>query len=107
MAMSHGYAVCKRSLECLSGLGAFGKIKILNTVSHRQSSDVFLWGETKKSRERSPALDGEKGKALPWIEKAGEESPGWNGLEESAKEKGLVRDWSEKMMNAGGVENRI
>ncbi|GFV14737.1 hypothetical protein TNCV_2587101, partial [Trichonephila clavipes] len=42
--------------------------------------------------ERSLALDGEK----PWIEKAWEESPGWNGLEESAKKKGLVRDWSGK-----------
>ncbi|GFW57189.1 hypothetical protein TNCV_541061 [Trichonephila clavipes] len=61
----------------------------------------------KKKRERRLALDGEKGKALPWIEKAGEESPGWNGPVESAKEKGLVRGWSGKTMNAGGVENRI
>ncbi|GFV42070.1 hypothetical protein TNCV_2452421, partial [Trichonephila clavipes] len=33
-------------------------------------------------------------KALPWIEKTREESPGWNGLEENAKEKDLVRDRS-------------
>ncbi|GFV84003.1 uncharacterized protein TNCV_1480051 [Trichonephila clavipes] len=31
-------------------------------------------------------------------------SPGWNAREESAREKGLVRDWSGKTMNAGGVE---
>ncbi|GFY01645.1 hypothetical protein TNCV_2608281 [Trichonephila clavipes] len=66
-------------------------------------------GDKKKKdeRERSPALDGEKGKALPWMEKVCEESPGWNGREESAGEKGFVRDWSGKMMNAGSVENRI
>ncbi|GFX98570.1 hypothetical protein TNCV_1501481 [Trichonephila clavipes] len=57
-----------------------------------------------KTRERSLALDGEKEKALPWIEKAGEESPGWNGLEESFKEKGLVQDWNGKTFNADGVE---
>ncbi|GFT32523.1 uncharacterized protein TNCV_184241 [Trichonephila clavipes] len=51
-----------------------------------------------------------KEKAQSWIEKQSEESPGWNGLEESAKEKVLVRDRSGKegkTMNAGGVENRI
>ncbi|GFU73485.1 hypothetical protein TNCV_137711 [Trichonephila clavipes] len=40
--------------------------------------------------------------SLPWIEKTLEESPGWNGLEQSAKEKDLVREWSGKegkMMN--------
>ncbi|GFT71022.1 hypothetical protein TNCV_204171 [Trichonephila clavipes] len=42
----------------------------------------FFFEETKKKRDEreEPALDGER------------ESPGWNGREESAKEKGLVRD---------------
>ncbi|GFU64357.1 hypothetical protein TNCV_2731541, partial [Trichonephila clavipes] len=56
-----------------------------------------------KTRERSPALDGEKGKSPaldresmrgePWLERTGE----------SAKEVGVER----KTMNTGGVENRI
>ncbi|GFV96848.1 hypothetical protein TNCV_4350611 [Trichonephila clavipes] len=57
-------------------------------------------------RPRCVLETGERG-ALPWIEGIGEESPVWNGLEESAKEKDLVRDWSGKegkTMNAGGVE---
>ncbi|GFW17805.1 hypothetical protein TNCV_1134051 [Trichonephila clavipes] len=53
-----------------------------------------------ETRERSPALDGEKEKALPWIERTREESPVWNGLreshgwrklEEGAKEIGVER----------------
>ncbi|GFV74788.1 hypothetical protein TNCV_1040261 [Trichonephila clavipes] len=32
-----------------------------------------------------------EGGALPWRERTSEESPGWNGLEESAKERDLVR----------------
>ncbi|GFT54365.1 hypothetical protein TNCV_2727021 [Trichonephila clavipes] len=72
------------------------------------SDDSQTGRDNGDERERSPALDGEKGKALPpWMEKAIEDSPGWNGQEESAKEKGLVRDWSGKTMNAGDVENRI
>ncbi|GFS99431.1 DUF4817 domain-containing protein [Trichonephila clavipes] len=43
-AMSHDYAVCKTYLECLFDLGAFGKIRILSTVSHRKSSSASLWG---------------------------------------------------------------
>ncbi|GFT23802.1 hypothetical protein TNCV_3206881 [Trichonephila clavipes] len=66
--------------------------------------DVSVERRKRDERERSPALDGEKGKALPWMEKAREESSGWNGREESAREKGLVRDWSGKTMSAGGVE---
>ncbi|GFV03596.1 putative DD41D transposase [Trichonephila clavipes] len=37
--MSHDYAACKRSLECLFDLGALGKIQILIAVSHHQSSE--------------------------------------------------------------------
>ncbi|GFV25472.1 hypothetical protein TNCV_1147421 [Trichonephila clavipes] len=40
-------------------------------------------GREEKTRERSPALDGEKGNAQPWIGRTGEESPVWNGLRES------------------------
>ncbi|GFV74823.1 hypothetical protein TNCV_1040611 [Trichonephila clavipes] len=46
------------------------------------------WGffSEEKTRERGTRPWREKKeKALPWIEKAGEESPGWNGLEESTK----------------------
>ncbi|GFT20652.1 hypothetical protein TNCV_3047331 [Trichonephila clavipes] len=50
----------------------------------------------RETRERNPALDGESMK----------KSPGWNGQEESVKEKGLVRDWNRKTMNTGGIENR-
>ncbi|GFU81360.1 hypothetical protein TNCV_1380281 [Trichonephila clavipes] len=50
----------------------------------------------KRDKREEPGLGWRKGK-----------SPGWNGREESAKEKGLVRDWSGKTMNAGGVENRL
>ncbi|GFV47440.1 hypothetical protein TNCV_4830961 [Trichonephila clavipes] len=56
--------------------------------------------ELERERERSPALDRKNMRGE-------EESPGWNGLEESAKEKDLVRDWNGKegkTMNAGGVE---
>ncbi|GFX02300.1 hypothetical protein TNCV_2284691 [Trichonephila clavipes] len=42
--MSHDYAACRRALECPFGLGALRKIKILSTVSHRQSSSAFFWG---------------------------------------------------------------
>ncbi|GFU88822.1 hypothetical protein TNCV_4444991 [Trichonephila clavipes] len=48
--MSHDYAECKRSLECLFGLGAYGKIKILSTVSHRQSSGASFWGGNSESK---------------------------------------------------------
>ncbi|GFW56758.1 hypothetical protein TNCV_4068381 [Trichonephila clavipes] len=79
-----------------------------------QMLDKELWrlgpdgpGDGKKlERGARPRMEKKK----PWIEKAREESPGSKGLEESAKEKGLVQDWSEKdgkMMNTGGVENRI
>ncbi|GFV05488.1 hypothetical protein TNCV_226991 [Trichonephila clavipes] len=64
--------------------------------------------ERKKRKEnRKKEKETRERGALPWMERAREESPGWNGREESAKEKGLVRDWSGKTMNAGGVENRI
>ncbi|GFT05341.1 hypothetical protein TNCV_123661 [Trichonephila clavipes] len=76
--------------------------------------------QEKKRREREreePSLGWRKGKSLPWIKKRENpcpgwrkherRSPGWNGREESAKEKGLVRDRSGKTMSASGVENRI
>ncbi|GFT17349.1 hypothetical protein TNCV_4806361 [Trichonephila clavipes] len=43
-AMSHDYGVCKRPFKRLFGLGPLGKIQVLRTVSHRQSSGAFLWG---------------------------------------------------------------
>ncbi|GFV10485.1 hypothetical protein TNCV_1951341 [Trichonephila clavipes] len=68
------------------------------------------WILEPKERERSPALDGEKGKSPapdgksrrgePWLERTGRER----------YKKVLVRDWrvkKGKTMNAGGVENRI
>ncbi|GFX39723.1 hypothetical protein TNCV_2104671 [Trichonephila clavipes] len=33
----------KNPLECPFGLGALGKIKLLSSISHRQSSDASLW----------------------------------------------------------------
>ncbi|GFT29417.1 hypothetical protein TNCV_535451 [Trichonephila clavipes] len=56
---------------------------------------------------KSPALDGEREKPPPWMEKAQRRGPGWIEREPSAREKGLVRDWSGKTMNADGIENRI
>ncbi|GFW65687.1 hypothetical protein TNCV_891771 [Trichonephila clavipes] len=53
-------------------------------------------GETRKLERGARPWMEKKEKALPWMEKTSEESRGWNGLEESAKEKGLVRDWSGK-----------
>ncbi|GFS77137.1 HTH_Tnp_Tc3_2 domain-containing protein [Trichonephila clavipes] len=47
---SPDYVACKRSLECLFGLDALRKIKILSKVSHRQSSGAFLWGENWASK---------------------------------------------------------
>ncbi|GFW43819.1 hypothetical protein TNCV_2854521 [Trichonephila clavipes] len=86
-----------------------GAIVYCLNLGSDDSQTVRHNGEKRKKRRQreEPALDGEKGKALPWMEKASEESPGWNGPEESAKEKSLVQDWSEKTMNAGGVENKI
>ncbi|GFV21866.1 hypothetical protein TNCV_4525531 [Trichonephila clavipes] len=43
--MSYDYTACKRSLECLFGLGALGKIKKPSAVSHRQSLGATLWGK--------------------------------------------------------------
>ncbi|GFS91778.1 hypothetical protein TNCV_2531111 [Trichonephila clavipes] len=39
---------------------------------------------------------GEERRALPWIERTREESPGWGEHEESTKVGDLVRDWSRK-----------
>ncbi|GFV45367.1 mariner Mos1 transposase [Trichonephila clavipes] len=36
-----------------------------------------FWRRKEETRERSPALDGEKGKALPWMEKREKPCPGW------------------------------
>ncbi|GFW17571.1 transposable element Tcb1 transposase [Trichonephila clavipes] len=41
--MSYDYTACKRSLECLFGLSALGKIKNPIADSHRQSLGASLW----------------------------------------------------------------
>ncbi|GFV59716.1 hypothetical protein TNCV_1907871 [Trichonephila clavipes] len=43
-SLLHDYAACKRSLECLFGLGALSKLKFQSMDSHRQSSGGSLWG---------------------------------------------------------------
>ncbi|GFT13916.1 hypothetical protein TNCV_2615621 [Trichonephila clavipes] len=63
----------------------------------RQQSVCAIRGDGKREEKESgereePGLDGEKGKALPWLERTGR------------GEKGLVRDWSGKTMNADDVE---
>ncbi|GFU83748.1 hypothetical protein TNCV_858271 [Trichonephila clavipes] len=93
----------REDTEYLLDLGVNGMGQSIRTLPV-----VWLGRKTREKkrdeRERSPALDGEKGEILPWMEKAGEESRGWNGREAIAVEKGLVRHWSGKTMNAGGVE---
>ncbi|GFU33095.1 hypothetical protein TNCV_4156421 [Trichonephila clavipes] len=42
--MSYDYVACKKSPECPFDLGAHGKIKLLSTISHRQSSGASLSG---------------------------------------------------------------
>ncbi|GFW69972.1 hypothetical protein TNCV_1404251 [Trichonephila clavipes] len=49
--MSYDYTAWKKSFECLSGLGALGKIKIVSTVSHRQSSGALPPLEEETRRE--------------------------------------------------------
>ncbi|GFT47415.1 hypothetical protein TNCV_3749741 [Trichonephila clavipes] len=39
----YGYTACKRSLECLFGLGALDKIKFLSSVLYRHSSGASLY----------------------------------------------------------------
>ncbi|GFS64371.1 hypothetical protein TNCV_3955561 [Trichonephila clavipes] len=41
--MSYDYAACKRCSDCLFGLGALGKTKLLRSVSHLQGSSASLW----------------------------------------------------------------
>ncbi|GFT99600.1 hypothetical protein TNCV_114791 [Trichonephila clavipes] len=43
--MSDDYIVCKRSLECLFGLGALRKIKILVQVHSIRAIGASLWRE--------------------------------------------------------------
>ncbi|GFT82479.1 hypothetical protein TNCV_3350551 [Trichonephila clavipes] len=38
--MSYDYVACKRSPECLFGLGALGKVKFQRTVFHCQSAGI-------------------------------------------------------------------
>ncbi|GFY35111.1 hypothetical protein TNCV_5044861 [Trichonephila clavipes] len=76
--MSYDYTACKRSLECLFGLGALDKIKNPSTGSHRQElrclplgvkitysnwyllydatlkSDTSFWGMSKSAKVKIP-----------------------------------------------------
>ncbi|GFT70981.1 hypothetical protein TNCV_3500181 [Trichonephila clavipes] len=99
---------CKAKVDCEVNKNSVflkctpGKIehsfKRLGTALRSTVKDCRAQGDEKRKRDEreEPGLGWRKGK-----------SPGWNGREESAKEKGLVRDWSGKTMNAGGVENRL
>ncbi|GFV82671.1 hypothetical protein TNCV_1619001 [Trichonephila clavipes] len=76
------------------------------------SGQPLPWSETRKEepcpgwRRKNPDLDRENRGGKSWLERTGRE-PWWRELEESAKEKDLVRDWSGKegkTMNDGDVE---
>ncbi|GFV91528.1 hypothetical protein TNCV_2384881 [Trichonephila clavipes] len=77
---------------------------------------VLREGDTRNRwRDRQVCPDVGQGIMALWARRLGrrkrrderERSPGWKGREESVKEKGLVRDWSGKTMNASDVEKRI